>query len=106
MIDGDAVQAEVARSSQVTWFRSLLCSTRTTNRGSSQSCQYFAIVISSANPFICIAPSPTRAYAGRSGCANLAPMAYGTAQPMVAKVPDRVARMSPRILMARIPVRA
>ena len=51
----------IARSSQVTWLRSLLCSTATTSRGSAQSCQYLAMVISSLMPFICIAPSPTRA---------------------------------------------
>src|SRR3954452_19041064 len=47
------------------------------------------MVKSSANPFICMAPSPTNAIAGRSGWANLAPIAYGTAGPIVAKVPDK-----------------
>ena len=35
-----------------------------------------------------MAPSPTRAITGRDGWANFAPIAYGTAQPMVASVPD------------------
>ena len=73
----------------------------TTAGGPAHSSQYFAMVMSSAIPFICIAPSPTRAYAGRSGRANLAPIAYGTAQPIVASVPERVPRMLPRIRMWR-----
>src|ERR1700716_3603534 len=40
-----------------------------------------------------MAPSPTRAITGRDGWANLAPIAYGTAHPMVARVPDTDARM-------------
>jgi hypothetical protein len=44
--------------------------------------------MSSARPFICMAPSPAKTMTGRSGCANLAPMPYGTAGPMVASVPD------------------
>src|SRR3954451_21588952 len=59
------------------------------------------MVISSARPFICIAPSPTRAMAGRSGWANLAPIAYGTPGPMVASVPDNDPRMLPRIRRVR-----
>ena len=47
-----------------------------------------AIVSSSASPFICMAPSPTSAKTGRSGCANLAAIAYGTPAPMVASVPE------------------
>jgi hypothetical protein len=39
------------------------------------SFQYFWTVISSAMLFICMVPSPTRAFTGRSGWANLAPMA-------------------------------
>lgn len=57
----------MARISQVTWLRSWLFSTATISRGSPHSGQYFAAVISSDIPFICIAPSPTRAMAGRSG---------------------------------------
>ena len=45
-------------------------------------------------PFICMAPSPSKAMAGRSGWANLAPMAYGTPGPMVASVPDSEPRCS------------
>jgi hypothetical protein len=43
--------------------------------------------ISALMPIICIAPSPTNAITGRSGNANFAPSAYGTAQPIVASVP-------------------
>src|SRR5215207_8728489 len=53
------------RCSQVTWLRSVLLSTRIASLGSDQRRQYLAIVISSALPFICIAPSPTRAIGGR-----------------------------------------
>src|SRR3954470_2417105 len=45
------------------------------------------MVSSSARLFICIAPSPTNAMTGRSGWAYLAPIAYGTAAPLVARVP-------------------
>ena len=44
--------------------------------------------ISALTPVICIAPSPSAAITGRSGNANLAPSAYGTAQPIVASVPE------------------
>src|SRR3954471_20772646 len=44
-----------------------------------------------------MAPSPTSATTGRSGWANLAPIAYGTAAPMVARVPDSEPRIVPRI---------
>ena len=44
-----------------------------------------------------MAPSPSNAIAGRSGCANFAPIAYGTALPIVASVPESDPRMSPRI---------
>ena len=37
----------------------------------------------------------------RSGCAHLAPMAYGTAGPIVASVPDSDPRAPLRILMCR-----
>jgi hypothetical protein len=37
--------------------------------------QYFATVMSSFIPFICIAPSPTRARTARCGKANFAAMA-------------------------------
>ena len=59
---------------QVTWLRSSLCSTATTSRGSLHSSQYRLMVISSARPFICIAPSPAKTTTGRSGWANLAPI--------------------------------
>jgi hypothetical protein len=59
-----------------------------TRRGSAHSRQYLATVTSSDRPFICIAPSPTSATHGRSGWANLAAIAYGTAQPMVSRLPD------------------
>src|SRR6266480_2090854 len=77
----------IARCSQVTWFRSWLFSTSTTSRGSSHWWKYFAAVISSAMPFICIAPSPTSATAGRCGWQNFAAIAYGTPGPIVARVP-------------------
>src|SRR3954462_11527127 len=62
---------------------------------------YRAMVMSSARPFICMAPSPTRAITGRSGWANFAPMAYGTPGPMVARGPDSDARMAPRMRRLR-----
>src|SRR4051794_29388837 len=43
-------------------------------------------------PFICIDPSPTKEITGRSGWANFEPMPYGTELPIVASVPDSVAR--------------
>src|SRR6201994_435773 len=52
--------------------------------------------MSSARPFICMAPSPAKTMDGRSGWPNLAPMPYGTPGPMVASVPDSDPRMSPR----------
>src|ERR1700754_4567131 len=59
------------------------------------------MVSSSAMPFICMAPSPVSAIAGRSGWANLAPIAYGTAAPMVARPPDSDPRTSPRMRRCR-----
>src|SRR6266545_362583 len=90
-----------ARCSHVTWFRSRLFSTSTTSRGSLQRCQYFAIVISSFRPFICIAPSPTSAIATRYGCANFAAIAYGTPGPIVARVPESDASIPLRTLTSR-----
>lgn len=91
----------MARISHVTWFRSWLFHTATTSRGSSHWWRYFAAVISSAIPFICIAPSPTSAIAGRSGCANFAPITYGTPQPIVASVPESEPRMPGRMVRCR-----
>ena len=91
----------MARISQVTWLRSLLCRTATISRGSVHCCQYLAMVISSAMPFICIAPSPTNAMPGRSGCAHFAPITYGTPGPMVARVPDSEPRTPARNLRWR-----
>ena len=65
----------MTRCSQVTWFRSWLLNTQTTQVLFDHSRQYFATVISSAMLFICMAPSPTNATTGRSGWANLAAMA-------------------------------
>lgn len=76
------------RCSQVTKFRSRLFSTSTTSVGLAQSRQWRAIVIRPFMPFICMAPSPARAITGRPGCAILAAIAYGTADPMVARPPD------------------
>ena len=39
-------------------------------------------------PFICIAPSPVIAIGVRSGNANFAAIAYGTADPIVARPPE------------------
>jgi hypothetical protein len=50
----------ISRCSQVTSASSRLWSTRTTNLGSSQLRHSREIVISSATPFICMAPSPLR----------------------------------------------
>src|ERR1700743_3226875 len=86
----------MAHISQVTWLRSLLCRTATIRRGSSHCCQYRLMVISSAMPFICMAPSPENAITGRWGWANFAPIAYGTAGPIVARLPDSEPRMPPR----------
>ena len=44
-------------------------------RGSLHRFQYFAMVMSSLMPFICIAPSPVMAMTGRSGNANFAAIA-------------------------------
>ena len=65
----------IARCSHVTWFRSWLLNTQTTQVWLLHSRQYLAIVMSSAMLFICMAPSPTRAITGRSGWANLAAIA-------------------------------
>ncbi len=78
-----------------------MCSTHTIRRGSDQRSQYCEIVIRPLIPFICIAPSPTIAIAGRSGCVNFAAMAYGTPGPIVAKVPLKEQRMPSRILRSR-----
>src|ERR1700733_15644793 len=51
--------------------------------------------------FICIAPSPTRAITGRSGCANLAAIAYGTAAPIDAGPPDSEHIIPRRIFTSR-----
>lgn len=91
----------MARISQVTWLRSWLFQMATISRGSSHRSRYLAAVISSAMPFICIAPSPTSAIAGRSGCANFAPIAYGTPGPIVASVPDSDERMPGRMVRCR-----
>lgn len=47
------------------------------------------------------APSPTSAMTGRSGCANLAAMAYGTAAPMEARPPEREAIIPRRMRKSR-----
>ena len=60
------------RCSHVTWFRSRLFSTSVIQRGSLHSFQYLATVMQAFSPFICIAPSPVRAIATRSGKQNLA----------------------------------
>src|SRR3979411_656830 len=75
----------MTRCSQVTSLRSWLLKTQTIQRGSAQRFQYFWTVISSAMLFICMAPSPTSAITGRSGYANLAPTAEGTAAPIDAR---------------------
>src|ERR1700739_4732658 len=51
--------------------------------------------------FICMAPSPTNAMTGRSGWANLAAIAYGTAAPIDAKPPDREHIIPRRIFRSR-----
>src|SRR3954471_14031499 len=78
----------MTRCSQVTWFRSWLLNTQTTQVRFDHSRQYLATVMSSAMLFICMAPSPTSATTGRSGWANLAAIAYGTAAPIEASPPD------------------
>src|SRR5690606_3113579 len=88
---------ESIRCSQVTIFRSRLFKTTISNRGSFQVFQYFATVISSFSPSICIAPSPEIATAIRSGYAILAATAYGTAGHMVARFPDSDANIPLRI---------
>src|SRR3569833_4163794 len=91
----------MTRCSQVTWFRAWLLKTQTIQRLSAQRCQYFATVINSAMLFICMAPSPTRAITGRSGWANLAAMAYGTAAPIEASPPESDAIIPRRIFTSR-----
>src|SRR6202012_5571184 len=91
----------MTRCSQVTSLRSWLLNTHTIQRGSAQRFQYFWTVISSAMLFICMAPSPTSAMTGRSGCANLAAMAYGTAAPIDASPPDSEHILPRLILRAR-----
>src|SRR5204862_484213 len=71
------------------------------SRWSLQRSRYLAIVISSFIPFIWKAPSPTSAKTGRSGCANLAAIAYGTPGPIVASVPESDPIIPFRILMSR-----
>ena len=46
-----------------------------TSVGFDQRFQYFAAVTRPLMPFICIAPSPTIAITGRSGCTNFAAIA-------------------------------
>src|SRR5690348_17750511 len=70
-------------------------------RGSDHSFQYWPMVMSSLLPFICIAPSPTRAMATRSGNANLAAITYGTPGPIVASPPESEAIMPSRIFRSR-----
>src|SRR5690606_37379654 len=91
----------ITRCSQVTWLRSSLLNTQQIQRGSGHSLQYLATVISSARLLICMAPSPTSATTGRSGCTNLAAMAEGTAAPMEARPPDSEHIIPRRILMSR-----
>src|SRR5688572_24417022 len=64
-------------------------------------CQYLLIVSNSSLPFICIAPSPAKAITVRSGYANFAAIAYGTAQPIVARFPDNDAIMPFLIFSSR-----
>src|SRR6476661_8053813 len=91
----------ITRCSQVTWLRSRLLSTRMTRVGFDQRRQYLPIVITSFMPFIWNAPSPTIAITGRSGCANFAPIAYGTPGPIVASPPDSDAIIPSRTLISR-----
>src|SRR6185437_9267975 len=53
------------------------------------------------SPFICMAPSPVRAMATRSGKQNLAATEYGTAGPMVARLPLPEAIIPRRIFRSR-----
>src|SRR5947207_1754191 len=87
----------MTRCSQVTWFRSSLLKTPQIQRGVFHCRQYLATVISSAMLFICMAPSPTSATTGRSGWANLAAIAYGTAAPIEARPPDSE-HLMPRLI--------
>src|SRR3954470_5899326 len=87
------------RCSQVTIFKSRLFKTMITNLGSDHSFQYFAIVINSFIPSICMAPSPTMATGTRSGYANLAAIAYGTAGHMLDKFPESDAIIPSRIFI-------
>src|SRR3569833_1794044 len=59
------------------------------------------MVISSARPFICMAPSPTRVLFGWWGWANIALMTYGPPGPIVVSVFDSEPRMSPRMRRLR-----
>ncbi len=52
-------------------------------------------------PFISIAPSPTVAMTGRSGCASFAAIAYGTPGPIVASPPESEAIMPRRSFTSR-----
>ena len=61
-----------AHAEDVTMFKSRLLSTQTMKRGSSHSRQYFDTVMRALMPSICMAPSPTKAMAGRPGNAHLA----------------------------------
>jgi hypothetical protein len=67
-----AGRARLALDSPVTKLSSRVFRTSTIKRGSDHSCQYFAMVMSTLLPFICMAPSPTIAINGRSGYANFA----------------------------------
>src|SRR5207247_10922728 len=71
------------------------------SRGSLHSFQYLAMVISVFRPFICIAPSPVRAIATRSGKQHLAAKAYGTAGPMLARLPEPLAIIPRRTFKSR-----
>src|SRR5215472_895351 len=91
----------MTRCSQVTWFRSSLLKTPQIQRGLDHRRQYLATVMSSAMLFICMAPSPTNAITGRSGWANFAAMAYGTAAPIEARPPESEHIMPRRIFRSR-----
>src|SRR5207248_8737507 len=91
----------ITRWFEVTWFRSPLFSTMKTSVGFAHRFQYFAAVTRPLMPFICIAPSPTMAITGRSGCTNFAAIAYGTPGPMVESPPDSEAIMPRRMRMSR-----
>src|SRR5688572_1671255 len=85
------------RCSQVTILRSRLFRTTIIMFGVFQDCQYLLMVNNSSFPFICIAPSPAIAMTVFSEWANFAAIAYGTAQPMVARFPESDAIMPVRI---------